>query len=161
MQRWIVLGALVLTLLGGGAVFGIWKYKQGQPDRQFVPLAFNPESSQEQRERSVAQLRQALLTDAILTGIVRDTGIEAKWKLPSEQAAVEELRKRVILEAGETRLKGIPTATLNIGFKGIAAETHELKMLAERLMADVQRLVAPSGTTTSAPGEAVPAVPKF
>ena len=144
MQRWIVLGALLLTLLGGGSVFVYWKYKQGLPDRQYVPLAFNPESSEEQREKSVAELRQALLTDAVLTGIVRDTGIESKWKLGSEQAAVEELKKRVILEAGETRLKGIPTPTLNIGFKGIAAETRDLQMLSERLMEDVQRLIAPA-----------------
>lgn len=158
MQRWIVLGALVLTLLGGGTVFGIWKYKRAQPDRQFVPLAFNPESTEEQRQQSVDQLRQALLTDAVLTGIARDCGIEAKWKLGSEQAAVEELKKRVIIEAGETRMQGIPTATLNIGFKGIAAETSELKALAERMMADVQRLVAPGATPSAEP---VSTEPKF
>ena len=161
MQRWIVLGALVLCLLGGGAVFGVWKYKQGQPDRQYVPLAFNPDSTEEQREKSVAELRTALLKDAVLTGIVRDCGIESKWKLASEQAAVDELRKRVIIEAGETRIKGIPTATLNIGFKGIAAETNDLKMLAERLMEDVQRLVQPAGGTAPEATPASTGTPKF
>ncbi len=144
MQRWIVLGALVLSLLGGGLMFGYWKVHQSRPDRQWVPIPFNPESTQEQRDKSVEELRKALLTDTVLTGIVRDCGIESKWKLASEQAAVEELKRRVIIEEGETAFKGIPTATLNIGFKGTVGEQPELRMLAERMIADVQRLVAPS-----------------
>jgi hypothetical protein len=152
MQRWIALAALVLCLLGGGAVFGVWKYKQGLPDKRFVPLAFNPDSTEEQRQKSVQDMRERLLTDEILTGVVRDCDVEGKWKLPSEAAAVEELRKRVIIEAGETRIKGMPVATLNIGFKGIAAEHDELNALAERLMKDVQRLVTPpKGESASLP----------
>lgn len=152
MQRWIALAALVLCLLAGGAVFGVWKYKQGLPDKRYVPLAFNPESTEEQRQKSVEEMREKLLTDEILTGVVRDCDIEGKWKLPSEQAAIEELRKRVVLESGETRIKGIPVATLNIGFKGIAAEHDDLNALAERLMKDVQRLIAPPpGESASVP----------
>lgn len=158
MQRWIVLGVIVLSLLGGGTLFGVWKYKQGQPDLQYVPLPFNPDSSTEERERSVSQLRAALLTDTVLTGIIRDTGIVAKWKLSSEAVALEELKKRVIIEAGETRMQGIPTATLNIGFRGIAAETSDLKMLAERLMEDVRRLFQPSEKPSD---DAFPSTPKF
>ena len=152
MQRWIALAALVLCLLGGGAVFGVWKYKQGLPDKRFVPLAFRPDSTEEQRLASVGMMRERLLTDEILIGVVRDCNIEGKWKLPSEQAALEELRKRVVLEAGETRIKGMPVPTLNIGFKGIAAEHDELNALAERLMKDVQRLIAPpKGESASLP----------
>ena len=106
MQRWIVLGALVLPLLGGGLMFGYWKVHQSRPDRQWVPIPFNPESTQEQRDKSVEELRKALLTDTVLTGIVRDCGIESKWKLASEQAAVEELKRRVIIEEGETAIIG-------------------------------------------------------
>src|SRR5690349_4373443 len=61
MQRWIVLGALVLSLLGGGLMFGYWKHHQSRPDRQWVPLPFNVESTQEQRDASVEELRKALL----------------------------------------------------------------------------------------------------
>ncbi len=152
MQRWIALAALVLCLLAGGAVFGVWKYKQGLPDKRFVPLAFNPESTEEQRQKSVEEMRERLLTDEILVGVVRDCNVEGKWKLSSEQAAVDELRKRVILESGETLIKGIPVPTLNIGFKGIAAEHNDLNILAERLMKDVQRLIAPAkGESASLP----------
>jgi hypothetical protein len=144
MQRWIVLGALVLSLLGGGLMFLYWKHHQSRPDRQWVPIPFNPESTQAARDKSVEELRKALLTDTILTGVARDCGIETKWKLESEQAALEELKRRVFIETGETVIKGIPSATLNIGVKGTVGEQPELKMLAERLIADVQRLVAPT-----------------
>lgn len=144
MQRWIVLGALVLSILGGCLMYGYWKHHQSRPDRQWVPIPFNPESTQEQRDKSVEELRKALLTDTVLTGIVRDCGIESKWKLQSEHAAVEELKRRAIIEAGETTIKGIPTATLNIGFKGSVGEQPDLKALAERMIADVQRIITQS-----------------
>jgi len=123
---------------------GYWKHHQSRPDRQWVPIPFDPESTQAQRDKSVEELRKVLLTDAVLTGIARDCGIESKWKLESEQVALEELKRRVFIETGETVIKGIPTATLNIGVKGNVGEQQELRQLAERLIADVQRLVAPT-----------------
>ena len=164
MQRWIVLGALVLSLLGGGLMFGYWKHHQSRPDRQWVPIPFNPESTQEQRDKSVEDLRKALLTDTVLTGIVRDCGIESKWKLQSEQAAVEELKRRVIIEAGETTLRGVPTATLNVGFKGNVGEQRELKMLAERMIEDVRRLInqsPPQAAASPATPTSTTSAPKF
>jgi len=143
MQRWIVAAAVVLCLLLGGGAFGYWKYKQSGPDFSYVPLPFNPESTEEQRLQSVKEMKEKLLTDTILTGVVRDCNIEQKWKLSSEQGAVEELRRRVIFEAGETNIKGIPTPTLNIGFRGKVAEHDDLAALAQRMMEDVQRLVIP------------------
>ena len=161
MQRWIVLGALVLSLLGGGLMFGYWKHHQSRPDRQWVPIPFNPESTQAQRDKSVEELRKALLTESVLTGIVRDCGIESKWKLESEQAAVEEIKRRVIIEEGETVIRGIPTATLNVGFKGTVGEQPELRSLAERLIADVQRLIAQSAPSAPAPTPTSASTPKF
>lgn len=155
MQRWIVLAALVLCLLGGGSVYGYWKYKQNLPDKRWVPLPFNPEASKAQRLESVKMMRERLLTDEILTGLARDCDVQGKWALTSEEAAVEELRRRVFIEEGETLFKGIPAATLNIGFKGKVAESRDLDLLAARLMEDVKRFI-------SAPApEPAPEAPKF
>lgn len=143
MQRWIVLAALVLCLLGGGTVFGYWKYKQNQPDRRWVPLPFNPEASQEQRKQSVVEMRERLLTDTILTGVVRDCNVQGKWKLPTEESAVQELKNRVFVDEGEIVVNGVPAATLNIGFRGKVGEQVILDQLSERLMQDVKRLIAP------------------
>jgi hypothetical protein len=143
MQRWIVLAALVLCLLGGGTVFGYWKYKQNQPEKRWVPLPFNPEASQDQRKQSVIEMRERLLTDAILTGVVRDCDVQGKWQLPSEESAVADLKNRVFVDEGEIVVNGVPAATLNIGFRGKVGEREMLDDLAERLMDDVKRLISP------------------
>jgi hypothetical protein len=143
MQRWIVLGALVLCLLGGGSVVGYWMYRQNQPDRRWVPLPFNPETTEQQRAASVSEMRERLLTDAVLTGVARDCDAQGRWDLPSEEAALAELKQRVFVEAGEMSFNGVPAQTLNIGFRGKSGETDFLDRLSERLMEDVKRLIAP------------------
>lgn len=151
MQRWIVAFVVVLCLLLGGGAFAYWKMKQNGPDFSYVPLPFNPESSEEQRQQTVAAMKEKLLTQEILTQIVRDCNITTKWKLASEQAAVEEIKRRMIFEAGETKLNGIPTATLNIGFRGKVSEHNDLAALSKRMMEDVQRLVTPTKTQDAGP----------
>ncbi len=151
MQRWIAAACVVLCLIAGG-VYGLWKYKQSRPDFSYVPLPFNPESSEEQREQTAKELRARLLTDEILTGLVRDRDLERKWEYPSEQAAVEDLKRRAIFEAGETDMgKGMKMPTLNIGFRGKRSEQAELQALSKRMMEDVQRVVTPPKPSAEGP----------
>jgi hypothetical protein len=155
MQRWILVAALVLVLLGGGGIFAVWKIKQQHPDFSYVPLSFSAGFTEEQREASVVEMRERLLTDAILTGVVRDCGIVSKWGLPSESAAVAELRKRVILRSGTDQINGVYTDTLQIGFEGVVSENDELQALSRRLMEDVARLIQPPpAQKTASPGPA-------
>jgi hypothetical protein len=151
MQRWIVVAALVVCLLGGATVAGVWwNHRQNKPDKRWVPLEFNPDLSEAQRQESVAHMRESLLTDAILTGVVRDCDVQGEWELPSEEAAVAELRKRVFIDAGERMVKGMPVATLNIGFRGTVGQKDYLDRLAGRLMEDVLRMIAPQAGSSSA-----------
>jgi hypothetical protein len=154
MQRWIVVAALVLLFLGGAGIFAVWKIKQQHPDFSYIPLGFSETSTEAQRDASVTEMRERLLTDAILTSVVRDCGIVSKWGLPSESAAVAELRQRVILRSGTDQINGVYTDTLQIGFKGVVSEHDDLQALAKRLMEDVARLIQPQPaerTTTPAP----------
>jgi hypothetical protein len=143
MQRWIVVAALVLLFLGGAGVFAVWKIKQQHPDFCYIPLGFSENSTEAQREASVTEMRERLLTDAILTGVVRDCGIVSKWGLPSESAAIAELRNRAILRSGTDQIDGVFTDTLQIGFQGVVSEHDDLQSLAKRLMEDVSRLIQP------------------
>jgi hypothetical protein len=156
MQRWIILTAVVLVLLGGAGIFAIWKIKQQHPDFQYMPLKFDEHSTEEQREATVREMQERLLADTVLTSIVRDCGIVSKWGLPSESAAVEELRKRAILRSGTDQIEGVYTDTLQIGFKGVVAEHEDLEALTKRLMEDVIRLtrLAQTPEKTAAPAPA-------
>jgi hypothetical protein len=158
MQRWIIAGALVLFLLGGGAIFGYWKIKQQTPDFQYLLVTFKPEASSEERAKEAKWMKERLLTDPILTGVVRDCNIVTKWGLPSESAAVEELRGRAIVETGFNAIEGVSTEVLRIGFNGVVAEHADLQALAERLMEDVRRLIQQKQPGVAPPpGEAAPA----
>lgn len=144
MQRWIVAAAVVLCLLLGGGAFAYWKVKQNGPDFSYVPLPIPPEFTPEERQQLLTDMKARLVTDLVLTGVARDCGIEAKWDLPSEQAAVEDLKRRMIFEAGEYKFQGIPAATINIGFKGKVSEHNDLQALANRMMKDVQKVINPA-----------------
>jgi hypothetical protein len=74
--------------------------------------------------------------------VVRDCNIVSKWKLPSEAAALAELRKRVILKADTNRLDNVDMEVLRIGFEGVVAEHDDLQALSQRLMEDVHRIIA-------------------
>ncbi len=151
MQRWIVVAALVVCLLGGASVAGIWwNHRQNKPEKRWVPLDFNPESTEVQRQEIVVQMRENLLTDAILTGVARDCDVQGEWEMPSEEAAVAELRKRVFVDAGERMVKGMPVASLNIGFRGTVGQKEYLDRLSGRLMEDVRRMIAPQPAAPAA-----------
>jgi hypothetical protein len=150
MQRWIVVAALLVSLLGGATVAGVWwNHRQNKPDKRWVPLEFNPDLTEAQRQESVLQMRENLLTDAVLTGVVRDCDVQGEWELPSEEAAVAELRKRVFVDAGELMVKGMPVATLNIGVRGTVGQKEYLDRLAGRLIEDVRRLIAPQAPASA------------
>ncbi len=163
MQRWIIAGVLAFFLLGGGAIFGYWKIKQQTPDHRYIPLPFNTALTAQQRNEKAAQFKERLLTDAILTGLVRDCNIVSKWHLASESAAVEVLREKAMIEAATDPVENVPTECLRIGFKGVVAEHNDLEALAERLMQDVRRLVDEDDKAAGAPAgaDAGGGAPKF
>lgn len=141
MQRWIIAGALVLFLLGGGGLFAVWKIRQQRPDHQYIPMAYNPTSTPEERARTEKEMRERLVTDAVLTGVVRDCNIVSKWNLPSESAAVQELRDRMIFGTDFDDIQGVKTECLRIGFRGVVSEHKDLEALSKRMMDDVQRIL--------------------
>lgn len=152
MQRWIVIIALVLLLLGGGAVFGLWKFKQTRPDRIYVPLHFSTESTTEQRRQTADEMRSRLLTREILAAVARDTNVASAWNLGSEEAAVEELSKRAFVEVGEAPSpSGGRAPSLNVGFRGIRAENGMLRTLTDRLGEDLKKIIE-SERTSPQPG---------
>ena len=98
--------------------------------RMFL-VSFDGSATSNSSSDSSSRSSTSSISEPVPSGSRTDCGIESKWKLQSEQAAVEELKRRAIIEVGETTIKGIPSATLNIGFKGNVGEQPELKQLAE------------------------------
>lgn len=141
MQRWIIAGiaAVALAIIG---LVGAYVWYQNdlakRPDRIWVPLVLNPDTPADQREQSASELRERLATDEVLGKISADLDLRSRWNHPTEQAAIEELRRRLIVEIGEHDYQ----PSMNIGFEGITRENAMLRELTGRLMQDVSEILS-------------------
>jgi hypothetical protein len=141
MQRWIALVTVVLLLLGVGGGVLIWNHRQNRPDKVWVPLPLNPETPEDARSNLAKQLDTELRKPSVLKGVAADVQLATKLGLPSDEAAVAELTKRLFVEVGtaDTSMGRIPS--LNIGVNGKSREHELLGQVSIRLMKDVRRIV--------------------
>lgn len=141
MQRWIAMATLVLLLLGLGGGMLIWNHRRNRPDKVWVPLPFNPEAPEDARRSVVKQLDTELRKPSVLLGVAKDVQLATRLELPTEEAAADELAKRLFVETGtaDTAMGKVPS--INIGVSGKSREHALLGQIAERLMKDVKRII--------------------
>ncbi|MFT4176553.1 MAG: hypothetical protein QM627_07835 [Luteolibacter sp.] len=142
MQRWIVIGVIAVVLAFGGGGYGLWSYRQHRPDKIWVPLPLNPALSDEHRAKVTEELKTKLLaSDEILARVCTELSLAEKWNLPSTDAAVAELKKRMFIEIGETSISGTTVPTANVGVSGKRKERKLLGEISTRLMKEVWQIL--------------------
>lgn len=164
MQRWIlwaVLGAAGLVVMFFGAKYAKREYDLRQPSKIWVPLPLRADLSMEDQKKLAEQIEVKLRTDAILRAVVADVGLQAKFKQPSEDAAVEELNRRLFVEVGNADTPKGTVPSINIGVAGIG---HESKLLGEasmRIVRDVYLMIGidPETGKPINPGNTTPPTP--
>lgn len=145
MQRWIVIGGLVMCLLLGGGLFGALQYRANKPDQSYLPIPFSKDASDSQKQDTVNQLKTHLLTDKILEGVSKDTGAKAYFKSSSDAEALAEVKKRAFVEVGTDKDQtNIDYSSLRVGFRGKKKEMPMLQKMAERLGKDLPRSDKPA-----------------
>jgi hypothetical protein len=151
MQRWILIGVVVLGLVFSGGMFTYWQYRQNRAEPVWVPLPVNPELPLEQRDTMIKHLKTALSEKERLVNISRELSLPGKLQLKSDDAVAEELASRLFVKVGEfTTPKGtIPT--VNIGVDGAHKEVKISLEIANRIMQDVWKIL---GITPPKPGAA-------
>jgi hypothetical protein len=133
MQRWIVIGGVLLCLLVGGVVAGL-VYRQNKPDVSYMPIPLKADITADQKKEAVDHALATVMTDKILTGVAHDCGAKDYWKLASDTEAVAELHKRALVEIGtDKNPSGISYTSLRIGFHGKKKEAAMLAKLTNRL----------------------------
>jgi hypothetical protein len=141
MQRWIVLGVLVLGLLGVGSWFGYREYKRSGPSAMWIALPINPELNSEQRKGICEELKVKLSDREILNKVAQDTGVMAEWSLPTEEAAADEILKRLFVRPGSAEGPLGPVPAIEVGVKGKVRERKLLGEISMRLRKDVFRIL--------------------
>ncbi|WAC20311.1 hypothetical protein OVA24_02820 [Luteolibacter sp. SL250] len=146
MQRWIVIAVVGALLFGLGGGFALWNYRENRPKKVWVPLVLNEELPEEKRGELAEKIKAGLLEGSILREVVKDTGLAKKLKLPSDEAAEAEVRKRLMVEVGEA---DVPTETgiirkmpsINIGIHAQRKTYGPMGEVAMRIMKDVWKML--------------------
>lgn len=141
MQRWIVVGGLVLILLFGSGIYAYSNYKQGRPHPVWVPMPINPEVPEEKREEIATSLRTKLSSEDVLIQVSKDLGLPAKMEVASDSAAAEEVRKILFVKEGEMESPRGRIPSINIGVKGKARDHKLSGEISMRLMEDVWKIL--------------------
>ncbi len=141
MQKWIVAGLVAIVIFCVGGWFAIKAYKQNRPHPVWVELAINPKLPTKQRDETIGMLMEKLRDRRILEQVSRDVGLKRKWQLATEDAAVDEIAKRLFVRPGDTQGKIGRVPALHIGLKGKRKESVVTGEVAVRLMPEVVKIL--------------------
>lgn len=141
MQRLIILGALAILLISGGAVFAYSTYKQSRPYPVWVPIPINPQLPVEKQNELAKELESKLSTPEVLTQVSKDLGLTTAWKMASDAQCAAELKKRVFVRIGTKESPTGLTPTIEIGLKGTRKEHLLSEKISMRLMTDVWKIL--------------------
>jgi len=117
--------------------------RANRPDRIWVPNRLNTELSHEQHVTFAEGIRERLASDEVLSKISLEMNLRERGNFPTEEAAVNDLRARLMCEVGEYNY----APSLNVGFRGVSRENQLLRELTARLMEEFQKIISPSAPT--------------
>eukprot|EP00903_Cladosiphon_okamuranus_P003621 g3619.t1 len=87
------------------------------------------------------EIDQKLRTDDILGGVVADLKLVEKFDVADENAAIEELGKRLFVEVGTADTQMGPMPSVNVGMKGTRRDGELSREMTERVVKDVFRMI--------------------
>ena len=141
MQRWIIAAGVFLVLLVGGGAFGYRTYKQNRPTRVWLQVQINPEASAESRSATVKMLTQRLGEHARLARVSKDVGLTRKMKVATDDAAANDLEKRLFVELGEFDTPKGKVPSINIGLNCKVKESATMGAVITRMGKDLARIL--------------------
>lgn len=132
---------MAMILMAGGGAYGLRIYKQNRDHPVWVPLPINPKLTGEQRSESAKDLKAKLATPENLAKICNDLKLAEKWRMASDEAAAQALKRRLFVKVGETSSGVTVVPSLNIGVAGKRKDKDVSGEIAMRLMEDVWKLL--------------------
>jgi len=126
-----------MVLLLGGAFFTFKAYKQNRPSPVWVPLTINSKLSVEKQDEIARELKVKMSDPGVLAVVSHDLGLAEEWDLASDQAAADELGRRMFIRVGELETALGRTPTIDVGVDGKVKERKLSEKIAMRLVEDV------------------------
>ncbi len=102
MQRWIIAAGVLLVILLGAGAFAYHTYKVNQPVHPvLLQFPIPVQSTSKERNDRLEWLKRILLEPALLTKVSKNAGLAQKLQLATDDAAANDLGKRLFVEIGE------------------------------------------------------------
>lgn len=136
-----------LVLLVGGGLYGYRDFLRSKPAPIWVPIPLRADISMAEQGKTAGEIEARLRTDEILRQIAIDVDFQKKLKLPSQDAAVKELDRRLFVKPGTTDTRDGNVLSINIGVTGNGHEKEVLSKTATRLIKDVWKILGIDPTT--------------
>lgn len=130
-----------LILAFFGARFAWREYHLSKPAKIWVPIALRADLSMADQKKLADQINERLHTDEVLRKVVTDLGLQVKFGLPSEDAAVKELERRIFVEVGTAETPAGLVPSVNVGVSGTGHEKVILEESSMRVVKDVWRML--------------------
>lgn len=130
----------MLLVLGGGG-FAYRTYKQNRPQPMWVPLPIDPNLPVEKRAEIASELKKSLMKPDLLIQVSKDLGLPKVLGVTTDEAAANEIAKRMFVDVGEIDSNGIKAPSINIGIKGKRKDQEVSGKIAMRLMEDVWKIL--------------------
>ena len=141
MQRWIVIGLVIVVLGMGGSAYALWNYRQNRPAPMWVPMPIRAELTEEKREEIVVDLRKRISTPEILLAVSKEINLAQKWDLPTAEIAADELKKRLFVKAGDMATSTGSVPAILVGINGSRKEKQISSDVAVLLMNHVWKIL--------------------
>ena len=124
-KKFTIIG-LVVVLVLGGSVFGVYTWRLNLFAFEGISLPMRGVEN-EQRDRWVEAFEKIAGAEVVVKRIVQESDYQNLMGLEGEQAAIDDLTKRI-------KIKYRPRKnTIEIGITGIRKEIEELKLIAPKV----------------------------
>jgi hypothetical protein len=137
MQRLIILAAIVLGLLIGGAGLVYMNIRKDKPHPVWVPLPLNPEITEAKQRDLADRIREILDDPELLRTVSRELKLGEAWELANLELCVKELRRRMFVRPGDMSGPMGTVPAIHVGVEGTVREKELTGKIAMRLMKDV------------------------
>jgi len=155
------LGIFGLMLLAVGGYLGLREYRLGKPAPIWVPVPLRVGIPMEDQEALAKKIEDKLRDDALLRQVVIDANLQQGFEQPTEDAALEELKRRLFVKVGTAQTpQGISVPSINVGVDGTRREKKVLEDAAIRMIKDVWRMIGidpETGRPVNQPSGEIPA----
>ena len=129
-RRTVIAFLVVLVLLMGGTLFGMWTWWQNRPLPSFMTLQMKSGADVTEQAK---QIKANLSEREFLLKVSKEVGLKTEWNLESDEAGAADIKSRLFVTAAGT--------TISIGVAGKRKEKPVVDEIFSRLEKRVAKII--------------------